>query len=175
MSLYRNRYRIESTRLMSWDYSWPGWYSVTIVSQHRRCIFGAIEHGRFIPSTIGQIVDARWRAIPDHFPRVGLDIWQVMPDHIHGILILAPTVRPHDVTLGNVIGGLKAAVSRQVHSSGLGPFGWQERFHDRILFDADAVDRMRHYIQDNPMRWRDKDALRCRGNNRPNPDSGRSQ
>ena len=154
MSLFKKRFRIESSRLRTWNYAWPGWYSVTLISHRRQCIFGKVEHGRFIASPIGKIAEERWREIPTHFRRVTLDTWQVMPDHIHGILILNPAEPPDRVALGVIIGGFKSAVSRAVHIAGLGPFGWQERFHDRILFDEHAIQSMRRYIQANPSNWR---------------------
>ena len=154
MALFKNRYRIESARLRTWDYSWPGWYSVTIISQQRQCVFGTIDDGRFTQSPIGKIVEDRWLEIPIHFPRVTLDIWQVMPNHIHGILILNPAEPPDNIALGAIVGGFKSAVSREVNVIGLAGFGWQERFHDRILFDDHAIDRVRRYIQNNPRHWR---------------------
>ncbi|HRF50818.1 MAG TPA: hypothetical protein PLC98_24530 [Anaerolineales bacterium] len=127
---------------------------MTIISRHRQCVFGTVDHGQFTPSPIGQIADDRWREIPIHFLRVRLDTWQVMPNHIHGILNLCPAMPPHNVSLGAIVGGFKSAVSRAVSAVGLGCFGWQERFLDRILFDDHAIQSMRRYIRDNPGRWR---------------------
>src|SRR5262249_48766272 len=85
--LFRNRYRIPSARLASWDYRWAGVYSVTICTCGRVCWFGEIVDGQMSLSPAGKVVAEEWKKIPRDFVRVILDEWIVMPDHLHGILI----------------------------------------------------------------------------------------
>jgi putative transposase len=87
-SLFRNKYRIESTRYRGYDYSSPGKYFITICTKNKIRYFGKIDNGKMILSETGQIAEKFWREIPDHFPNIKLDEFIIMPDHIHGILII---------------------------------------------------------------------------------------
>ena len=88
MSLYRNRYRIESARLKNWDYTSNGYYYITICTKNRIHYLGNIINGRIILSKIGKIANQFWLEIPNHFPFVQLDKFVIMPNHIHGIIII---------------------------------------------------------------------------------------
>ncbi|HNF28553.1 MAG TPA: hypothetical protein PKV80_29075, partial [Leptospiraceae bacterium] len=86
MTLYKNKFRIESARLKAWDYSTPGCYFITICTKNREPYFGKIEDGEMYLSDIGAIAENFWKEIPKHFPNIQLDESVIMPDHIHGIL-----------------------------------------------------------------------------------------
>jgi len=86
MSLYKNKYRVESTRLKGWDYSRPGFYFITICVKNKKCIFGRIKNGEMVLSEAGKISSKYWSTIPEHFPFVRLDQYIIMPNHIHGII-----------------------------------------------------------------------------------------
>ena len=86
MTLYKNKYRIESTRLKGWDYSSPGAYFLTICTKNRECYFGEIVDGKMILSDCGKMAQINWQNGPDHFDNIALDEFVVMPNHIHGIL-----------------------------------------------------------------------------------------
>ncbi len=98
MSLYKNKYRIESTRLRSWDYASNGYYFITICTKNRECFFGKIANGKMEFSNIGNIAKKYWQEIPKHFPFVKLDKFIVIPDHIHGIIIIDKPTKPQNVT-----------------------------------------------------------------------------
>src|SRR4051812_39793813 len=85
---FKNRYRVASARLASWDYRWAGVYHVTICTLGRVCWFGEIREGQMVLSREGNVIAQEWRKIPQLGPHVLLDEWTVMPDHLHGILIL---------------------------------------------------------------------------------------
>ena len=85
---YQGKYRIKSTRLQNWDYSWNALYFVTICTQNRAFYFGDIEKGQMILSEIGKIAKRCWYEIPKHYPFVELDEFVVMSNHIHGIVII---------------------------------------------------------------------------------------
>lgn len=91
MSLFRGKYRIESTRLKGFDYSSPGSYFVTINTKWRRHWFGKVIDGRMRLSEIGEIVKDEWLETPGIRPTVTLDKWQIMPNHFHGILMIHET------------------------------------------------------------------------------------
>ncbi len=88
MTKYRNKYRIASTRLQDWDYGWNGAYFVTICTHNREHFFGQIIDGIIQVSTVGVIADILWHEIKNHTKNIELESFVVMPNHIHGILIL---------------------------------------------------------------------------------------
>ena len=81
---FQNKYRIQSTRLASWDYGWPGYYFVTICTKHRQCFFGEIH----CLSEIGKIVQTEWLKTPEIRPDMNLKLGEfvVMPNHFHAII-----------------------------------------------------------------------------------------
>ena len=88
MDKFQNTYRIQSTRLQKWDYGWPAAYYITICTNHRICYFGHIRSGIMHLSEPGLIARDFWLEIPKHFPFVELSDFIIMPNHIHGIIIL---------------------------------------------------------------------------------------
>ena len=80
--------RRRSIRLHRYDYTRPGAYFVTICANERRSIFGAVRNGSMVLSEAGRIAEGCWLAIPEHFPNVSLDAFVIMPDHLHGIIVL---------------------------------------------------------------------------------------
>ncbi len=85
---FNNKYRIPSARLQNWDYRWAGAYFITICTQNREHYFGEIENGEMQLSSIGIIADVMWHEIKNHSKTIEFDSFVVMPNHIHGILIL---------------------------------------------------------------------------------------
>lgn len=88
MGKYKNKYRIASARASWWDYGWAGAYFITICTQNREHLFGEIEHGVMHLSHLGILADVFWYEIPNHSKNVELGAFVVMPNHVHGILIL---------------------------------------------------------------------------------------
>ena len=88
MSLYKNKYRIESNRWQYWDYSSPGSYFITVCVENRKNILGRIENRKMILSDAGIIVSDYFTGIPTYHKRIVLDEWIVMPNHFHCIIIL---------------------------------------------------------------------------------------
>ncbi len=88
--LYNNKYRIDSSRLKKWDYRSEGIYFITICTQYMDPVFVYIDNSKMILSEIGIIVDNYWCDIPKHFQSIELDEYIVMPNHIHGIIIIPP-------------------------------------------------------------------------------------
>jgi putative transposase len=88
MDRFNNKYRVASARAQWWDYGWNGAYFITICTANREHFFGEIQNGKMILSPTGVIADIIWHEIPNHHPNVELGDFVVMPNHIHGILIL---------------------------------------------------------------------------------------
>ncbi len=167
MTFFHKRYRVESARMRDHDYS-SGWYFVTMCTCNRMPIFGHIQNRIMCVNEMGAIAWQCWESIPEHFPLVRPDAFVVMPDHVHGILRIchdpcdvetqnfASLQRghqnhfgPQSRNLASVIRGFKIGVKSYATKHGI-DFGWQPRFHDRIIRDNDALDRIRRYIRNNP-------------------------
>jgi len=114
-------------RLRGFDYSRSGAYFVTVVTEGRRCLLAdANDPDRLTDA--GQMVLRVWTALPARFAGVELGAFVVMPDHVHGIVIL-PGVKG-GVSLGTVIGAFKSLTSSR-YSRGVATLGWP-RFVDRL-------------------------------------------
>lgn len=87
--LYKNTYRVQSTRLPDWDYSWPGVYFVTICTKNRETFFGDVAgDNKMILNNLGRIVVDEWIKTPQIRKNVKLGEFIIMPNHIHGIIII---------------------------------------------------------------------------------------
>ena len=105
-------------RLKNYDYSQAGWYFVTICTHKKIHQFGSIENGKMIVNRCGEITQKLWLEMPDHFDIIELDEYVIMPNHVHGIIIIhdggdvhgRPLRRPHMLS-STVVQHYKAAVS----------------------------------------------------------------
>jgi putative transposase len=88
MEKFQNRYQVATARADWWDYNTNGIYFITICTSGRECYFGFIKNKILVLSETGMIAKRFWSDIPKHFPFVQLGEFVVMPDHIHGILII---------------------------------------------------------------------------------------
>ncbi len=160
--LFRHRFRVPSARLPGWDYRWPGVYAVTICVKGQVCCLGEVVAPDVALSPLGVIVAEEWLAIPRTNPRVVLDEWIVMPDHLHGILRFGTEARSIPASglsagsLSAVVGQFKKRATKRIRA-GRRDFSWQERFFDQILRDDEDLERYRAYIRGNPGRWRPPD------------------
>lgn len=168
---FQNKYRKESMRAAFWDYGSNGAYFVTICTQNRECYFGDVVNGEMALSEIGEIANWCWLKIPDQFPFAKLDQHIVMPNHMHGILIIDKSMAGTDainrVSAGGITGdknpmlhenlgriirwykGRTTFESRKIHSD----FQWQSLYHDRIIRNNRAFKNIARYIQNNPKKW----------------------
>lgn len=166
------KHRRNSLRLKGHDYSDPGEYFVTVCTKYMRCILGTIAGGVMNLSETGRVVDRCWREIPEHFKNTRVDVFQMMPNHLHGIVeILESPVRvqhaaplqdrveyrhsqPLPGALNTIVRSFKSAATKQIHEMNLthGPL-WHRNFHDHII--RDEVDRffVERYIDLNPILW----------------------
>ena len=152
------------TRLKGCDYSIAGVYFVTICTHGRAKQLAVIRHGVAHLLRPGKIVRDSWFELTTRFPTIELDEFVVMPDHIHGIIALkkpggaeprryAPEAIPKP-SLIEIVGALKSVSAKQINrmmkTSGT---VWQRSFHDRIIRSGEALDKIRRYIRENPLRW----------------------
>ena len=167
MTLFKNKYRIESARLKGWDYRNPGYYFVTIVTKRRNHYFGRVAGDDVRLSAVGEIAAQCWAENPQHHAGIELDEWIIMPNHVHGIIVLVETVQctvstvaknqmaaisPKTGSLSVAVRSFKSAVTKFAHKAGH-EFGWQERFWDHIIRDEAELNRIRNYIRANPSKW----------------------
>lgn len=77
-----------SVRLAGYDYSQAGAYFVTICTQGRECVLGEVAEAEMRLNAWGEIVEACWEEIPRHLRHADLDAFAVMPNHLHGVIVL---------------------------------------------------------------------------------------
>jgi REP element-mobilizing transposase RayT len=250
---FENKYRIPSARWQNWDYRTNAAYFITICTKKNAHYFGEINDAAMKLSNVGVLADVFWHEIKNHANNVILDSFTVMPNHIHGIIILEnheqltnsativetrhalsestnllkstgsigdetidtetihmetrhalsestnllkstgsigdetidtetihmetrhavslplilqqPNETPKTIgqkrfqnqgknSISAIIGSYKAAVTK--HANRLGyEFGWQTRFHDHVIRDAETYQRIANYIDSNALNWKD--------------------
>ena len=175
---YKNKYRIESTRLRHWDYGENGYYFITICVKNRECLLGSIKNGEMILSEIGRIAYQCWQEIPVHFPFVRLDKFVIMPNHVHGIIVIDKPLNmnvetqnlaslqinnrfgPQSKNMASIIRGFKIGVKKLITMENsrdtkfcVSVFQWQSRFYDHIIHNEAELHKIREYIVNNPLNW----------------------
>jgi len=150
-------------RLKDFDYSRSGYYFVTICTLNQKEWFGEIENGQTIPNTYGKIAQSLWEEIPVHFERIEVDEFTVMPNHIHGIVIVERNVGNAymrslqdrtKMVLPKIVQQYKATVTRDIDRFRRGLcFKWQKSFYDHVVRNETELFRIREYIQNNPLKW----------------------
>jgi len=88
MSFNHLRHHRRSIRLPGYDYTQAGVYFVTFVTWQRECLLGEIKTGQVMLSPVGKVVHREWDRLRSRFPSVGLDEFALMPNHIHGIVVI---------------------------------------------------------------------------------------
>jgi putative transposase len=150
--------------LEHYDYAMAGAYFVTVCVQGRRCLFGEIKDTEMRLNRFGEIVDACWDDLPRHYGRVELDAFVVMPNHVHGIVVLtdvgaglkpARTPVGPDHGLSEIVRAFKTFSSRRINAlrGSSGTPVWQRGFYEHVIRNNADLQRIRQYITDNPLRW----------------------
>lgn len=154
-----------SIRLARYDYSQSGCYFFTVCVTDHRPIFGTIVNYKMECNRAGEAVWKVWRGLPDRFAGLRLDAFIVMPNHVHGVLVLspakatgaassAPTTAKRVPALGKVVRAFKSlssiAVNRVLRCSG--PL-WQRNYYEHIVRNGEDLDAVRLYIDRNPAQW----------------------
>jgi putative transposase len=156
-----------SIRLKEYDYSQAGAYYVTIDVQNRECLFGEIVNYEMILNEAGEMVSEQWNALLERFPSIELDVYQVMPNHSHGIIVIIENVDPQNIvvqnkkpTLGDIIGAFKSITTHEYilgvdnkHWPQFYKRLWQRNYYEHVVRDEKDLNRIRDYIQSNPANW----------------------
>jgi len=163
-----------SIRLRENDYSSSGAYFVTICTYQRECLFGDVVNGEMRMSEAGKIVAAVWEGLAERFPVVVFGDFVVMPNHFHGLLVIADAGRgvacraPNPnrqaekwgaasgaPTLGVVVRGFKSisaiSINRLLCRQGM-PL-WQRNYYEHVIRGDEDLASVRRYIVENPLKW----------------------
>lgn len=152
-----------SIRLKGYDYSQVGAYFVTICAQNRVCLFGDIVDGEMHLNYIGNIVADSWQWLALQYDYVELDEWMIMPNHIHGIIVvndcrgdsrIAPTGKRKPI--GRLIGAFKTVSTKHINiiRGTPGIPVWQRNYYEHIVRNDESLNRIREYIKNNPLQWK---------------------
>ena len=165
---YANKYRIDSTRIPWFDYGSNAAYYITICTKRRKPYLGCVDNGKMILSEIGEIVRKEWHITPLIRPELNLymDDLVIMPNHVHGIIIIRRDARPGVSTgeknrnvfgaqynnIPSIIRGIKSSVT--IQSRIIDPkFSWQAGYYVHIIRNRKDYERIVKYIQDNPKNY----------------------
>jgi len=173
-TITRSKAQRRSNRLRSFDYRRSGFYYVTICTYKRLKLFGDIIDGEMRLSRLGEVAREEWRHIAHARSNVELDRHVIMPNHVHGLIIITDELesdfgqsakyshakQPRGYSagsLGAIISHYKAAVSRCARSGLIGRSQhiWQRNYYDHIVRDEKSLNEIRRYIIENPARWQD--------------------
>ncbi|CAG0961673.1 hypothetical protein ANRL3_00918 [Anaerolineae bacterium] len=162
-----------SIRLKGYDYTQAGAYFITICVHNRECLFGEIIDGEMRLNEYGQIVAEEWAKSSEIRKEIEMDEWVVMPNHIHGIVVIADSVGAHGVgahgraplraahlqrqprSLGSFVAGSKSATTKRINMmrGTQGAPVWQDNYYEHIVRNENDLNRIREYIINNPARW----------------------
>jgi len=156
----------QSIRLPGFDYAQAGAYFLTICTYRKQCFFSQIRDNAVALTALGQVVTECWLAIPKHFPHAVVPVHVVMPNHLHGIVMLRKRANcrletseafqtPAAGSIPTLVRSLKAAVTLCAKRAGLAPLLpiWQQNYFERALRDGKEYASAERYILENPMRW----------------------
>ena len=173
-----------SVRLLHHDYD-SGTYFITICTAKRNPLLSRVERGRVLLTSIGSIVEKEWLRTSGMRSDVQVDAFVVMPNHFHGIVGLGVTaagivlddgLRAHDGSrahavrpyLGQFVAGFKSACTRRYREiAGEAPGAlWQRGYYEHVIRGTKELERIRHYIDDNPRLWQEERVRRRFSRNR---------
>jgi REP element-mobilizing transposase RayT len=177
MTFDPEKHHRRSIRLKDCNYSQPGAYFVTLCTYKRQCWFGEIENDRMYLNQIGKIVANEWLRTAEIRSNFQLDEWIIMPNHLHGIVIIVDRLNSNTDIVGadnaNVLGarnaplqqkpnslssfiaGFKSAVTKQINllrNNQDFPI-WQRNYYESIIRDEKGLTAIREYIFNNPRQW----------------------
>jgi REP element-mobilizing transposase RayT len=167
-----------SIRLADYDYAQTGAYFITIGVHDRACLFGEIHDGIMALNELGSIVHAEWDRSTEVRAEIALDAFVVMPNHVHGVVIIdgdvgatgrspvvgSPTPSagprgPSKRSLGAFVGGFKSGTTSAINRLRGTPGApvWQRNYYEHVIRNEEELNRIRRYIAANPIAWPDDD------------------
>ncbi len=169
----------KNLRLPEFDYSQTGAYFVTIVTQNRLCLFGDILEDKMILSASGRMIEQVCLEFPMNIPNIGIDIFQIMPNHFHGIITIEKSAhvgaglracpgRPrrvaptqNDVSLSDIVGRFKSLTTNR-YILGVKECNWlrfetrlwQRNYYEHVVRNERDYQAVADYIFCNPQNWK---------------------
>ena len=159
-------------RLAGYDYSQPGTYFITICTHRNECLFGDVVNDVVRVSDLGGIAYEEWTRTAEVRDSVTLDAFVIMPNHLHGIIVLSDAGgvmadalvdsaagarfgRPTANSLSTIVGGFKASVTHRINSLRGTPGGrvWQRGFYEEVVRSDKALGLIREYVANNAAQW----------------------
>lgn len=180
MSYNPSLHHRHSIRLKEYDYSQNGMYFITVCAQNRECLFGEIieivgagpcaRPGMKL-NNVGKMIETVWNEIPKYYNNMEIDVFQIMPNHIHGIIVInngqPQGVAPTKLSLPDVVHRFKTMTTKRyidgVKNKHWPPFNgklWQRNYYEHIIRNEQSLEEIREYIVNNPSNW---------GNDQNNP------
>jgi putative transposase len=150
---------------------------MTICVQGRECLLGEIREGEMQLNNHGKIVKDCWHDLSQHYPNIELDAFVVMPNHVHGVIVIvgeglprpygdAIPYPPKQPTLGQIVAYYKYQSTKAINLMRQAPGTrfWQRGYYEHIVRDDKSLSRIREYVVNNPMRWElDRENLHASG------------
>jgi len=161
----------KQVRLRDYDYSQSGGYFITVCTYNREHLFGQVINYQMTLNEIGKIVKQWWLKLEDRFTSVKLENHVVMPNHIHGIIMVGEKENEvgaiHELPLRSgmmprrqmlipkVVGYFKMNSAKHVNRlrDAIGISLWQRNYYEHIVRNESELSRIREYIQNNPLKW----------------------
>jgi REP element-mobilizing transposase RayT len=158
-------------RLRDYDYSGDGGYFITICTSNREDLLGGISNQGIELNETGKIVEQWWQKLEIKFTNITLDYHVIMPNHIHGIIMMSEGVMDvgaiHELPLPRgrierrrmlipkVIGYFKMNSAKHINilRKATGDPLWQRNYYEHIIRNEKELSRIREYIQNNPLKW----------------------
>ena len=152
-------------RLKEHDYTSAGGYFVTICTQGKNCLFGEVVKSEMLLNRYGRIVMESWKWLSEQYQQLDLDEWVIMPNHIHGIIVItdgsrggsrtAPTGTTKQKPLGSFIGAFKTVSTKQINKLRKSPGKpvWQRNYFERVVRNENELTKIHEYIVNNPLQW----------------------
>ena len=161
----------KQVRLRDYDYSQAGGYFITICTYNREYLFGHVINYHMALNETGRIVRQWWLKLEDRFTNVKLENYVVMPNHIHGIIMVpekenevgaihelplrSGMIPRRQMLIPKVVGYFKMNSAKYVNRlrGVIGISLWQRNYYEHIVRNESELSRIREYIQNNSLKW----------------------
>ncbi len=149
----------KNVRLKEYDYSQAGYYFITICTHNKMGIFGEIvgadnhvcQQAVMKANRIGRIVYECWNRMNDIYDNVKTDAFCLMPNHIHGIVVISEGGQSRP-PLPKIIQGYKSVTTRMCFKYNLKTI-WQRNYYEHIIRSELEYQEICKYIENNPLNW----------------------
>ncbi|MDQ1327561.1 MAG: REP-associated tyrosine transposase [Candidatus Poribacteria bacterium] len=162
-----DKHHRRSIRLKGYDYSQSGAYFITICTHDKKSLFGKIIDGNMVLNEFGKIVNDEWIKTEQIRKNVKIDEYMVMPNHLHGIIIINDDRRdtlmrvqsesfgkPVSGSISTIIRGFKSATTKQINEFRTPQMSvWQSNYYEHVIRNDDDLNDVREYIINNPLKW----------------------